>query len=144
MKAWAQMLILLSLCGKLVKNFLPTGERSALFPPLRFLLSLCLVLALFSPWIKLFRGEIVFPSLELLKTEEEAVPDANTLIMEQIGKTMKRSVDTAFPSITYSLELYADADGNPQEVRVLCDDRNTGIKIAGFIEQNYGLQARAE
>lgn len=143
MKSWAFGLIILSLFGKLIKQLLPRGEKSAFFPPLRFLLSLALIVALFSPILKQAQKNNFQSNFAKLFSDEGTVIDPNTLILEQMGKTMKKSVDSAFPDLEYTLEIYTDDKGIPNLVKVCgCDE--AGGKIADFIQCNYSLKAISE
>lgn len=144
MKGWIWCLILLSLGGKLIGQFLPRGERSPLFSPLRLLLSLSLILVLFSPWIRLLSSDQdLSHALDSFFCEQEQI-DSDKLILEQMGKTMKKSVDTAFPDTEYSLEIYTDETNVPILVKVTGLDVTQGQKIADFIQLNYGLEASAD
>ncbi|MBE6713250.1 MAG: hypothetical protein E7580_07000 [Ruminococcaceae bacterium] len=142
MKEWVWALILLSLCGKLAKNLFPHGEKSPLHAPLRFLLSLCLSLVIFAPWFGAKRIELL--SGRLFSFEEESTIDGDRIVLEQIGQTMKKSVDTAFPNCKYSLEIYTDENDLPAQVKVICDDEKDAEKISAFIQRNYGLKADAK
>ena len=144
MKEWAWTLILLSVFGKLMKNLLPRGEKSPLHAPLRFLLSLSLVAVMLFPWMRLLRREIKPEEYFSFPESESVQSDADTYILEQMGKTMKRSVDTAFPDIGYTLEIYSDENQVPTEVLVLCEDPEKAKQIASFIEKNYGLTTNAK
>lgn len=142
MKGWAWCLILLSLCGKFAKNFLPKGEKSPLYAPLRFLLSLCLVIVIFTPFIKIMGNEKDLSAT--FKKQQETALDGDREILEQMGKTMKKSVDTAFPQCTYTLEIYADDAGLPDLIKVVCENPADGKQIADFIYKNYGLKTSSE
>lgn len=137
MKSWAFTVILLSLCGKLIKLFLPKGEKSPLFSPLRFLLSLSLIIALISPligWKGWFQGK-AFP----FEYETTEGIDSNRIILKRMGETIKKSVDTAFPQCEYSLEIYTDEQGLPQSIRVVGGGEKA-TEITEFIYRNYGLK----
>lgn len=137
MKSWAITVILLSLCGKLMKHFLPRGERSPLFSPLRLLLSLCLIIALAFPLLRWKDRPLAIEIPPEYQTASEF--DGDALILEKMGKTIKRSVDTAFPECEYSLEIYADEQGLPKAIRVIGGGEQAA-EISNFIFQNYGLK----
>ena len=65
--------------------------------------------------------------------------DGNAVILEKMGKTIKKSVDTAFPECEYSLEIFADEQGIPVEIRVI-DGGEQAAEISDFIRLNYGLK----
>lgn len=144
MKEWAWTLILLSVFGKLIKNLLPRGEKSKLYAPLRFLLSLSLVAVMLLPWMQVLCGQIKPEELLSFPETENVQSNADAYILEQMGRTMKRSVDTAFPDVGYTLEIYSDSDQVPTEILVLCEDSEKANEIASFIERNYGLNANAK
>lgn len=144
MKGWVWCLILLSFGGKLITQFLPRGEKSPLRAPLRLLLSLSLILVLFSPWIRLLSSDKdPTKAFDSFFTAQEQI-DGDKLILEQMGKTMKKSVDTAFPNTDYSLEIYTDEKNVPILVKVVGIDSVEGQKIADFIQINYGMESVAE
>ncbi len=143
MKAWTLGIIFISLCGKLLENFLPRGEKSPLFSPMRFLLSLCLIVVISSPLWKIHSQKDTSFSISFPWNTESKI-DTNTLILEQMGKTMKKSVDTAFPKIEYTLEICADETGLPELVKVIGTSREDGVRIADFIQKNYSLKAVLE
>ena len=137
MKSWAFTIILLSLCGKLMKHFLPRGEKSPLFSPLRFLLSLSLIIAIAFPLLQWKEESPTKDFPFTFETTEEL--DGNTLILEKMGKTIKKSVDTAFPKCEYTLEIFADGQGLPQEIHVIGGGEKA-TEISDFIYRNYGLK----
>ncbi len=143
MKGWVWGIILLSLCGRLMKSFLPRGEKSPLFAPLRFLLSLCLIAILFSPFFKFMGGKAKTDKTIDFKIDEAYSIDGDALVLEQMGKTIKRSVDTAFPHHEFTLEIYTDQQGLPNLIKVVGGGQD-GSEIADFIQRNYGLDATAE
>lgn len=144
MKGWVWCLILLSLGGKLIGHFLPRSDKSPLATPLRFLLSLCLVFVLFLPWVRLLRSEPqLTASLDSLFSSTVEM-DGDKLILEKMGKTMKKSVDTAFPHSEFSLEIYTNEKNVPILVKVVGADPIEGQKIADFIQRNYGLETATE
>ena len=136
MKAWTFIIIFLSLCGKLMKNFLPRSEKSPLFAPLRFLLSLSVIVALVSPLMNPGFGN----KREKVSFEYDAPElDGYGLILEKMGKSIKHSVDTAFPDCEYSLEIYTDDQGMPSVIYVIGGEERAA-EIADFIGRNYGLK----
>ena len=142
MKTWCLSLILLSLCARFAKNLFPCGERSPLYAPLRFLLSLSLAVVIFSPFMRfLQKGEV---NVEPFAFTETASIDGDKLVLEQMGKTMKKSVDTAFPDTQYKLEIYTEEGFVPSLVAVVCENQGEAEKIAAFIEKNYNLKATAK
>ncbi len=144
MKGFMWGLILLSFGGKLLEHFLPRGDKSPLFPPLRFLLSLCFIFLLFSPWIQWIKSDTkTIKGLDELFSSAIEI-DGNQIILEQMGKTMKQSVKTAFPHYDFSLEIYTNEENVPVLVKVVGNDPVTGEKIAEFIEKNYNLESVAE
>ena len=133
MKTLAFVIILLSLCGKLIKNFLPRGEKSPLYAPLRFLLSISLILVVIFPLTSPFKRETFN-----LKLEPLADINSGEIILEKMQSTIKRSVDTAFPKEEYSLEIQTDEKGIPNLILVTGGER--ADSIADFISRNYGLK----
>ena len=141
MKEWALSVILLSIFGKLTKHFLPKGEKSSLFSPLRLLLSLTLIVALIFP---LQRLKTPLEAKELsIQYEDAETLSGNALILEKMGKTIKKSVDTAFPACEYALEICVDKEGIPQSIRVIGGGEKA-FEISKFIQENYGLEVTTD
>ena len=143
MKEWTWILIILALFGKLAKNLLPKGEKSPLYSPLRFLLSLSLIIVLFSPWIPLLKGErelMEFPSISAEEVEESG----EILVLKRLGSTLGENVQSAFPDAKFSLEIHTDENKVPVLVKVVSEERNTAIQIAAYIKTNYDLEAVAK
>ena len=141
MKEWALSVILLSLGGKLIKHFLPKGEKSPLFSPLRLLLSLCLIVAIVFP-LQQLKAPLQAKELSFEYESTNGI-SGNALILEKMGKTIKKSVDTAFPACEYSLEICADEGGIPQAIRVIGGGEQA-FAISEFIHRNYGLKVTTD
>ena len=69
--------------------------------------------------------------------------NGNALILEKMGKTIKKSVDTAFPACEYALEICADKEGIPQSIRVIGGGEKA-FEISNFIQGNYGLEVTTD
>ena len=70
--------------------------------------------------------------------------DAKAYILEQMGSTMKHSVDTAFPETAYTIEIFTNEEMLPDLIRISCEDEEKAKEIAIFIERNYGIKAETK
>lgn len=140
MKDWFYTLIIIGFFGIAARLLLPSGEKSKLYPPLRFLVSLLLILAIFSPVFQI-TGENEF----LLSAffEELSSPDSDEverLLLERSAKEMVREAKLHFPEASFTLYIYTDKYSVPTKISVECSDGNGG-KIADFLEVKYSIPA---
>ena len=95
-------------------------------------------------WKTLWDGNLCLDDpISKLITEENRV-NGDQLILEQMGQTMARSVQTAFPESKFTLEIQTDENRVPVLIRVHCQQAERGGRIAEFIQKNYGLEAITE
>ena len=140
MKAWAYGLILLSLFGMIIKGVLPKGERSGLFPPLKFLLALVLIVAVISPVFSLLRGKGPLSEISSLWEGSSETVEGDTLILNRLAQVMGEEVTRAFPESVFSFEIYTDENKVPVKIRVVSEDREDARKIADFVKIKYGIE----
>lgn len=138
MKEWFTALIQIGFLGIVARLILPSGEKSKLYPPLRFLLSLVLVVAVFSPIFSLFRGNTAdFSALfeGLQKTDTESM---EKLLLERSAEEMANRVRERFPEADFTLYIYTDEGSIPTQIEVKCEGEN-GKAIAAFLQETYAL-----
>ncbi len=143
MKAWADTLILASVFGIVVKVILPKGEKSPLFGPTKLLISLILIVVMFSPILSLFNKETTLPFLSDSLGEALEV-NSEQLLLERSCKIMSDEVKSAFPQTRFSLEIYTDDNRIPTQIQVICDPPEEGPRIADFLQAKYAIPASAK
>lgn len=142
MKEWAWILILISVFASIGKSLLPKGEKSPLYPPLRFLLSLALIVVFFSPLIRMIQNkEELTSGISSLLTEDTESTDGNTLVLKRFGATLGERIKREFPEAEFSLEIHTDENKVPTLIKVAGEDKVITEQIADFIQFNYGLEA---
>lgn len=140
MKEWFYTLICIGFFGIAPRLLLPGGEKSKLYPPLRFLISLLLVLTVFTPLFKIKTENAdgvasFFEALSSPNTEE-----MERSLLERSAKEMMREAQAAFPEADFTLYIYTDEYSIPTEISIECADGD-GDKIAHFLEEKYGISA---
>ncbi len=140
MKEWFYTLICIGFFGIVGRLLLPAGEKSKLYPPLRFLISLLLVLAVFSPFFKM-KGENSsnFASYFALLSSPDT-KEVERILLERSAKEMTREAKLVFPEAEFTLYIYTDENSIPTEIAVECADGDGG-RIADFLEVKYGIPA---
>ena len=143
MKQWASTLILTAIFGMVAKVMLPRGEKSPLFGPIKLLVSLILIVVMFSPVYSLLQGKIQANFFSESVADEKAL-DPENLLLERVAKIMSEEVQKAFPHTTFSLEIYTDNNGVPTEIQVVCDPPDEGPRIADFLKAKYKIPSIAK
>lgn len=143
MNQWAMTLFLTTLCYMLLRSFLPKGEKSPFFGPLKLLLSLLILLATLSPLIRLM-GKEESLTLHLDPYTETNVLSPEEVILERSRERMAKAVQKAFPEEDVTLSLDVTEDGIPHTIRVCAENEEKGRRIAAFLQENYHLVAILE
>ena len=134
----ATNLILISFFGKGILHLLPRGEKNSLTAPLKFLISLSIVVLLATPFSKglqtLREPEISWP--------EEAKISAEELLWERSCNAVSDSTHSAFPKETFQLEFIRGKEGTVERVFVFCEKEEKGTEIALYLNSRYGLDAK--
>ncbi len=137
MKNFCTNLILLSFSGIFIKLFLPKGERSPLYAPLKFILSLGIILCVFSPVFSLFQSDFSLPDLTLSETD---LPKGEELVLQKMEERMIESVKKAYPKEDFTLTILADENFIPERIRLLCNNESSAREIKDFIKLKYKLE----
>lgn len=141
MKEWFYTLIFIGFLGIAVRLLLPAGEKSKLYPPLRFLLSLLLMLTILSPIFRITKqNDFSFTSY----FEDLASPDADKiehLLLERSAKEMSRDILAEFPEASFTLYIYTDKNSVPTEISVSCQNFDA-CRIADYLETKYGIPSK--
>ncbi|MBR2635203.1 MAG: hypothetical protein IKD31_06450 [Clostridia bacterium] len=137
MERFSYVLILYSVLSVLLRFFFPKEEKSPLYPPLQFLLSLLVLLSIFSPITSLFRNN-PFENLQLPEeiTEEDS---SHRRLLEKTLTRMQESAQRAFPEKEFHLTMTVSEGQIPLGITVHCKTEETGLAVAGFLEANYSL-----
>lgn len=140
MKQWAVTLMILSLLGNVAKHLLPKGKEKTV----TFLVSLCLLLALFTPFLQIKRGEIELPDFKSILPHQTDRQKGEEMVLERFGEMMGEALGKAFPEETITLEIFASEDGIPERVRITCRDRESARQIADYVQIRYGIEAEGK
>ncbi len=140
MKFWAYTLILCSVVTMAIRILIPRGKKSPLYSPLKFLLSLVLIVAVFSPVFsflkKDFTSEITIPWDSFFSQVDT---DSDRILLERCVQRMNEAVKHNFPETEFSLSVTANGDYIPTSIRVKCEDEKKAQEIALFLQANYAL-----
>lgn len=137
MKSNVLTLFFLAFFSMLAKIVLPKGEKSPFYPPLKFLVSLMLIVTVFSPLFQL--GELAntpLPSFDESRIDAEAISQS---ILQKSAEGMQSAAESAFPATEFSLRVEADEAYVPTAIYVLSKDEAEGRKIALFLQKNYEI-----
>lgn len=130
-------LFLCSLTLPLVKTILPKGENSPLFPALRLLISLLVLVVSFSPLLSLFNRE------ELpRKLFEEKLPlslENEEILLKKSQAAIEEAARNAFPETEFTVELYCNENKIPTGILLTCEDSTQCDRIRSFLEENFSL-----
>ena len=137
MKGSVLTLFFLSFFTMLAKLILPKGEQSPLFSPLKFLISLMLIITVFSPFFN-FESMANTP-LPSIDDSEINVEEVNQSILQKSANGMQKTAEAAFPSANFSLKIDANEEYVPTCIRVFSESESTGTEIARFLEKNYQI-----
>ena len=140
MNAWFSTLILLGFLGIVSRLLLPEGEKSKLYPPLSFLLSLLTVLTVFSPLFSIKQEDGVDLS-EFLESAEINSDEMERRLLERSVQRMYENTKVQFPTANFTLYVYTEEGSIPTEIAVSCDGTE-GDAIAAFLENNYQIKTR--
>ena len=138
MKNFSFSLVLLSFFGVLIRLFLPKGEKSALYAPLKFLLSLAVILCIFSPVFRFFKSEITFPKISV---SAEKLPNGEELIRQRLEERIYEHTKAKFEDAQFSLTLSYMEGYIPEKVLILCEDERKAQNIKDYIKLKFGLEA---
>jgi len=138
MKEWFYRLIVIGFFGVAVRLLLPAGEKSKLYPPLRFLISLLLITTIFLPCFQLLgqSGENFTSFFENITSPN--TDEIERLLLERSAKEMTREVQTKFPEAKFTLYIYTDENALPTEIAV---EGVEADRIADYIEVKYEIPA---
>lgn len=140
MKEYFFTLILIAFLGVLGRLLLPGGEKDPLYPPLRFLLSLILLLAIFLPVFRsLTESDGKLPPLSDIFSKAEP-EEVERLLLERSAEQMAKKVKEAFPEADFTLMIYTEKGSIPSEIAV--ESNTNAAEIALFLQEAYGLPAR--
>lgn len=123
-----------------IKAILPDGAKSALYGPMKFLLSLVLLLTVLSPLVSLLSKSPISFSFPITNSSDvDQNKEAENIILEKSTETITVSVQSAFPAANFSLNLQTDVNLIPTGILVYCEDLELGKRICSFLEQNYSI-----
>lgn len=145
MKEWIFSLVLVSFADVLICQLLPKGENSKLSPPLKLLLSLILVLCVFSPVVRILHSDLNLSLPEGVSlSAQENEKELQTFFLEKSADEIRKEVRANFPSASYTLLFYADDLGCLESVGVRSKSEETALQIATFLEEVYTLNVKLE
>lgn len=145
MKEWIFSLVLVSFADVLICQLLPKGENSKLSPPLKLLLSLILVLCVFSPVVRILHSDLTLSLPEGISlSAQENEKELQTFFLEKSADEIRKEVRTNFPSASYTLLFYADDLGCLESVGVRSKSEEAAHQIATFLEEVYTLNVKLE
>ena len=137
MKEFSFTLILLSFFGVLIRLFLPKGEKSTLFPPLKFLLSLAVILCVFSPLIRFLKNDFTFPEISL---SAEEIPSGEELVRKRLEERIYESTKEKFKYADFSLTLTCGENAIPEKILLSCRDEIKAENIRDYIKIKFGIE----
>lgn len=140
MGSFCQNLIFISIFSSIIKIFLPKGEKSALYPPLKFLLSLALILCVFTPLM--IKTPIEDFHFDFNLPEINSTPSGEELILTKMEENMRKTIRASFPDADFSLLIYRDENNLPGTIGVICEKKEEAERIANFILKNYRLETK--
>lgn len=130
--SWAVLMITVAFIGILVRTLLPQGEKSALYPPVRFLLGLITALAVILPvWKK--AAEIPDFSWDLTAQTEQADP-----LLVYFARKANRAAKEAFPEASFILEVYTTPEGAIDRLCVVGEEAEVE-QIAIYLQERYDI-----
>lgn len=143
MKEWVLPILISGIASLFIRVILPKGEKSPLYPSLKFLISLGLTLSILSPLISFSKKD---PDSLLPQASVSAFASENgqETILSTCQKDMENAVRLVFPDEEVSLELKAGEDFVPIGIHLICEKEDAGQKIAAFLEKNFSLITTVE
>ena len=136
MNGWFSSLILLGFLGVIARLLLPDGEKSKLYPPLRFLISLLTLLAIFSPLITKKDGAWDLSFFEVVETTPD---EMERLLLERSTETMYKAAKEVFPESEFTLYVYTKEGSIPTELAVSCEGDEEDA-LVDFFRERYPLK----
>ncbi len=144
MKSWATTLIFLTVFGILAKSILPKGEKSRLYAPFRFLLSLLLIVTVFSPLVPIFKGQgDLSKDISRFFSETEG-ENVDVFLLKRFASVMDEKAKATFPDADFSFEIHTDENKTPVLIKVVSEDKEKGQEIADWIRLNYKIETKVK
>lgn len=137
MKNFCITLTLLSFFGILIELFLPKGKTSPLYAPLKFLLSLSIILCLFSPVIRFTKGEVALPKVDF---SSEDIPSGEELVKERVYENIYSDTKGKFPQANFSLDITYENGYIPKKILINCPSEEDAQDIRDYIKIKYGIE----
>ncbi len=142
MNSWLNLLIVISVIGMGVRALIPNGEKSPLYPAIKLLLSLLLILTVFTPLIGLIKSK---PLFSFDHAEISSPPfSSQELLLYRSAEELRDAAQKAHPSVHFSIEVYTKDDGIFDYVCVRSDQMEDAERIAIFLENNFQIKATAK
>jgi len=143
MKEWFFSLLICTVLSSVIKIFLPDGEKSFLYAPLRFLFTLILTVSILHPFVVLSQkisDESISDEIEISSDPEKA----QSVLLEKSMNSLEESVKKAFPDQTFRLDFTVGKDMVPMGICVECPVESDALRIADFLQKNFLILATAK
>ena len=139
MKNWIYPILITCIFSILIRALLPRGEKSPFYHPLKFLISLILILSVSSPLFSLMEktGQFSFEVERFAETSDTAVYEEK--ILAESLQSMEKAVRETFPEEEISLEIISDEHNIPTGIRLFCQCEEKGREISAFLQENFSL-----
>ena len=137
MKTWALTLVFAALFAGLAPHLLPKGDKSPLYQPLAFMISLAVLILLSQPLVALIREPDRIRQIDFAAADESLTYDPGKMLLERSETSVEKKVREAFPEGDYAVVFDTDEEGlGIKAIRVETNDRALGEEIALWLVDN--------